>query len=223
MFGAAGEALCKSLFMGGVTRRFPNLKFAFLEGGVAWACSLYADLIGHWEKRNLKSLENLDPANLDQKLLLELYQRYGGKMVEGKLDELEKRASVLNSRREDPAMLDEFAACHIEKKTDIRDLFVPNFYFGCEADDPMNAWAFNSKVNPLGARLKVLFGSDIGHWDVPDIVEVVEETYELVEKEVITEGDLKEFVFTNPVSFYAGLNSDFFKGTVVESEVAKIL
>ena len=223
MFGAAGEALCKSLFMGGVTRRFPNLKFGFLEGGVAWACSLYADLIGHWEKRNPKSLENLDPANLDQKLLLDLYRRYGGKMVENKLDQLEKRASVLNSRREDPAMLDEFAACGIEKKSDIRDLFVPNFYFGCEADDPMNAWAFNDKVNPLGARLKVLFGSDIGHWDVPDIVEVVEEAYELVEKEVITEGDLKEFVFTNPVSFYAGLNSEFFKGTVVESEVAKIL
>jgi predicted TIM-barrel fold metal-dependent hydrolase len=223
MFGAAGEALCKSLFMGGVTRRFPNLKFGFLEGGVAWACSLYADLIGHWEKRNFKSLENLDPANLDQKLLLELYQRHGGELVANKLDQLEKRVAVLNSRREDPAMLDEFAACQIKQKTDIRDLFIPNFYFGCEADDPMNAWAFNSKVNPLGARLKVLFGSDIGHWDVPDIVEVVEETYELVEKDVITEADLKEFVFTNPVSFYAGLNSEFFNGTVVESDVNKIL
>jgi hypothetical protein len=222
MFGAAGEALCKSLFMGGVTRRFPNLKFGFLEGGVAWACSLYADLIGHWEKRNLKSLENLDPANLDQELLLEMYQRYGGQMVEGKLVQLEKRASVLNSRREDPATLDEFRACRIEKKADIRDLFVPNFYFGCEADDPMNAWAFNSRVNPLGARLKILFGSDIGHWDVPEIVEVVEETYELVEKGLITEADLKEFVFTNPVSFYAGLNSDFFKGTVVENQVKQI-
>jgi hypothetical protein len=86
----------------------------------------------------------------------------------------------------------------------------------------MNAWAFNSRVNPLGARLKILFGSDIGHWDVPEIVEVVEETYELVEKGLITEADLKEFVFTNPVSFYAGLNSDFFKGTVVENQVKQI-
>jgi hypothetical protein len=151
-----------------------------------------------------------------------MYQRYGGQMVEGKLVQLEKRASVLNSRREDPATLDEFRACRIEKKADIRDLFVPNFYFGCEADDPMNAWAFNSRVNPLGARLKILFGSDIGHWDVPEIVEVVEETYELVEKGLITEADLKEFVFTNPVSFYAGLNSDFFKGTVVENQVKQI-
>ena len=46
-----------------MTRRFPDLNFAFLEGGVAWAAALYADLIGHWEKRNLAALRrHLDPA-----------------------------------------------------------------------------------------------------------------------------------------------------------------
>lgn len=152
-----------------------------------------------------------------------LYKRYGGKMVEKKLEQMEKQTAVMTARREDPEMLDEFRACQIERKEDIRDLFIPNFYFGCEADDPVNAWAFNTKVNPLGARLKVLFGSDIGHWDVPDICEVVEEAYELVEKDVISEADLQDFVFNNPVSFYAGLNSDFFKGTVVEKEVQQQL
>ena len=49
---AAHESLCKSLFLGGVTRRFPDLRIGFLEGGVAWACSLFAGLVGHWEKRN---------------------------------------------------------------------------------------------------------------------------------------------------------------------------
>jgi predicted TIM-barrel fold metal-dependent hydrolase len=39
-FAAAGEAVCKSLFLGGVTRRFPSLKFGFLESGVGWG--LYA-------------------------------------------------------------------------------------------------------------------------------------------------------------------------------------
>ena len=34
---------------------------------------------------------------------------------------------------------------------DFLDLFVPRFYFGCEADDPLVAWAFAEKVNPLGA------------------------------------------------------------------------
>ncbi len=223
MFAASGEALCKSLFLGGVTRRFPSLKFAFLEGGVGWACSLYADLFGHWEKRNLDGLENYNPANLDRELMANLYQRYGGKMVEGRLDQLDKVLGLLASTHEDPAMIDEWAACRIEQPEDIRDLFVPHFYFGCEADDPLNALAFNTKLNRYGARLKVLFGSDISHWDVPDIREVVEEAYELVEKELITETDFRDFVFANPVSFYTSLNSAFFKGTIVEGEVDRFL
>ena len=32
-FAASGEALCKSLFLGGVTRRFPELRVGILEGG----------------------------------------------------------------------------------------------------------------------------------------------------------------------------------------------
>jgi hypothetical protein len=34
---------------------------------------------------------------------------------------------------------DDWSRCGIVSKQDIADLFVPNFYFGCEADDPMNA------------------------------------------------------------------------------------
>ena len=55
---------------------------------------------------------------------------------------------------------------------DIRDLFVPNFYFGCEADDPINAMAFDTRKLPFGAKLNAIFSSDIGHWDVPDMTEV---------------------------------------------------
>src|SRR5262249_17766103 len=43
-----GNATCKSLLMGGVPRRFPELRVAFLEGGVGWAAALYADIIGRW-------------------------------------------------------------------------------------------------------------------------------------------------------------------------------
>ena len=227
-FAMGGEAVCKSLFMGGVTRRFPGLKFGFLEGGVGWGCTLYADLIGHWEKRNVKALENTNPANLDRRLLLELYNRYGGKIV-SKLDQLGKDplrlgagAGVLEETHEEPLMRDEWARCQIEQAGDIRELFVNNFYFGCEADDPINAWAFNTKVNPYGARLKAIFSSDISHWDVPDMAQVVEEAYELVEKEVITETDFRDFVFANPVSFFGGMNAEFFTGTVVEEQAKKL-
>jgi predicted TIM-barrel fold metal-dependent hydrolase len=221
-FAAAGEALCKAMFFGGVTRRFPKLRCAFLECGVGWAASMYADMIGHWEKRNGKAMANYDPANLDREMLLSLYERYGGDMVKGKMGRIAE-GGMLAGTREDPATLDDWRRCGIERREDIRDLFVPNFYFGCEADDPMNAAAFDTKVNPFGAKLKAVFSSDIGHWDVPDMTEVVEEAYELVEHGTITEQDLRDFMFVNPARLWTDMNPDFFKGTVVESQVNKLL
>src|SRR5262249_29669616 len=44
-FAAAGVALAKSLFFGGVTRRFPRLRIALLEGGVAAGLQTYSTLV----------------------------------------------------------------------------------------------------------------------------------------------------------------------------------
>jgi predicted TIM-barrel fold metal-dependent hydrolase len=223
-FGVAGEAVCKALFLGGVTRRFPGLRFAFLEGGVGWACMLYSDLIGHWKKRNPAALADIDPANLDREALIKLFHQYGTKGAAEQAERLRQEAPEPSPRTGDPdASLDDFAACGIEHPQDIRELFVPQFYFGCEADDPANAWAFNRKANPYGARLGAVFGSDIGHFDVPDMTQVLPEAYELVEHELINEDDFRDFVFTNPIRLWAGSNPNFFRGTAVESEVAKVL
>ncbi len=216
-FGAAGEAVCKSLFMGGVTRRFPDLKFLFLEGGVGWARSLLADLKGHWEKRNLEALSNYDPRNLDREQFTELYHRYGGKLLRDIPIGME--AMHFRGREEDPAAIDDFVRCGISQKSDIRDLFVPNFYFGCEADDPVTSSAFDRRRNPFKVRLNAVFGSDIGHFDVPDMLEVLEEAYEMVEEEMVTAEDFRDFVFGNPVKLWTAVNPDFFKGTAVESAV----
>jgi len=227
-FAVANEAVCKALFMGGVTRRFPRLKFAFLEGGVGWACQLYADLIGHWDKRNLEALEEVNPQNLNHKLLLELAQAYGG---EGMAEVLRRRETALDTAVAPQGAsitggidnLDDYAACQIKRPEDLRDLFVNNFYFGCEADDPMNAWAFNRRCNPFRAQLNALFGSDIGHFDVPDMTHVVPEAHELVDDGLISEADFRDFVFANPVRFWAEANPNFFKGTAVEAEAAALL
>jgi hypothetical protein len=40
-----------------------------------------------------------------------------------------------------PEELDDFAACKIERTADIADLFVLNFFFGCEPDDPTVTYA----------------------------------------------------------------------------------
>jgi predicted TIM-barrel fold metal-dependent hydrolase len=223
-FASAGHAVAKALFFGGVTRRFPDLNFAFLEGGVGWACMLYADLIGHWEKRNRQALEGTNPSKLDVGRLLQFAEKYGSPAV---ADAVRRREglegdsnSTLTGGLED---LDDYFRCQIAKKSDIKDLFVPRFYFGCEADDPTNAWAFNRKANPMGARLNALFSSDIGHFDVPDMTDVVPEAYELVEHGLISDDDFRDFMFTNAVRFWGEVNPDFFKGTVVEKAAAQVL
>src|SRR3954469_11828731 len=77
MLAEGQQSLAKSLFLGGVTKRFPEMNFAFLEGGVAWAAALYSDIIGHWEKRNIASLRSqLDPALVDRALLGEMVAKY---------------------------------------------------------------------------------------------------------------------------------------------------
>jgi predicted TIM-barrel fold metal-dependent hydrolase len=223
-FGVAGEAVCKALFLGGVTRRFPNLRFAFLEGGVGWGCMLYSDLIGHWKKRNPAALQDIDPANLDREGLVKLFREHGTKGAAEQAEHLRREAVEPSPRTADPdASLDDFAACGIEHPEDIRELFVPRFYFGCEADDPANAWAFNRKANPYSASLGAVFGSDIGHFDVPDMTQVLPEAYELVEEGLINEDDFRDFVYANPIKLWAGANKHFFKGTAIENEVAKVL
>ena len=223
-FASAGEAVAKALFLGGVTRRFPALNFAFLEGGVGWASMLYADLIGHWEKRNRQAIERTNPGKLDVGKLHELARKYGSPAVAeavGRREGLEGDSnSTLTGGLED---LDDYFRCRITKKEDIRDLFVPRFYFGCEADDPTNAWAFNRQASPMGARLNALFSSDIGHFDVPDMTDVVPEAYELVEHGLITDDDFQDFMFTNAVRFWGEVNPDFFKGTIVEKPAQEVL
>jgi predicted TIM-barrel fold metal-dependent hydrolase len=223
-FAAANHAACKAMFLGGVTRRFPDLRMSFLEGGAGWATLLYGDLLGHWEKRSRQGLEEVDPRNLDRTLILELGQKYGG-------DEFVK---ALGERGGHPypddekltggvADLDDYSACKISRKEDWRDLFVTPFYFGCEADDPSNAWAFNAKGNPLGARLNAIFSSDIGHFDVPDMTGVVPEAWEMIEDGLVTPADFRDFTFANVVRLFGSANPNFFAGTRVAGAAAGVL
>jgi len=215
-FGAAMEATCKGLFMGGVTQRFPQLSFGMLEGGVGWACTLLSDLIEHWEKRNSSAIHQLDPRRIDTARLMQLFERYGDSVFRADAPGL--RDSFANLEPEPPA-LDEWNFLTLHSERDLVDSFVPRFYFGCEADDISIAWAFNDKLNPEGARLRAMFSSDAGHWDVTDMTGVLGEAYELVEHGHIGEQDFHDFVFGFPVQYYAGLNRDFFKGTRVEAAV----
>jgi predicted TIM-barrel fold metal-dependent hydrolase len=222
MFSAAHEHLAKSLFMGGVTRRFPELRFAFLEAGVLWAMSLLNDTVGYWHKRNARAIHHLDPKALDVALLRDLFSRYGGPLVEKHAGERRDLVSIagLGANEEDPATLDEWAACGIERVEDIRDLFVRRFYLGCEADDPTTPIGLDGSRVPLGEPLRPLFSSDFGHWDVEDMREVVEEAHE---ESGLDPERFRDFVFTNVVRLHGGANPAFFENTRVASEAAALL
>jgi hypothetical protein len=235
MFGAAGEALCRSLFLAGVTFRFPGLQIGFLEGDAGWACSLYADLIEHWEKRSFEAVQAYDPSRLDRERLRGLLREHGGARLAGLLDDrpLEEscRGLFLLSgwvpeagwQPRDRALLDEFARCRIERPEDVRDHFARNFYFGCEAEDPSVAWALDGRSLPLGARLQVMFGSDIGHWDVTDMTTVLAEAYEAVEHGRLDHAGFRTFTFESAVRLHGRGNPDFFRSTAVEREALALL
>lgn len=217
-FAASGEALCKSLLLGGVTKRFPELRVALLEGGAGWACQLFADLVGHWEKRNVRAIrESLDPALIDQAAFARLAAEYGpvGHATRERIEGAVLTTPGNQQARPSDEELDEFAAIGIERVDELRDLFVPSFYFGCEADDALNAVAFMEKLLPFGARLNAMYGSDIGHFDVPDMRAVLAEALEPLEEGLMSPGDFRDFVFGNPVRFYTDTNPGFFEGTVV--------
>jgi hypothetical protein len=219
VLAAGGEAICKALLMGGVTKRFPSVNFAFLEGGVGWAVNLYADLISHWERRNGERIGDFDPANLDRDLYFDLLARYGDEQVLAHFDDLRAIYGPSQPEVESP---DNFSAVPMTDAAELLDLFVSPFWFGCEADDPVTAHAFDRRVNPYRASLKALLGSDNAHWDVPDMAKVLIEARELVERGNMTEDDFRQFVFVNPVELHAGMNAKFFEGTRIERAVADL-
>jgi len=218
-FAEGGEALLKALWMGGVTRRFPTLNFGFLEGGVAWACSIYTRMIDHWSKRNADAIGHLDPSRLDRVVFSELIDQYAHEKIKAYRDPLVENSLWMPS----PELLDDWRDCEVTTAEELAELFVPRFYFGCEGDDRMNSLAFDTKLNPHGARLNAMLGSDIGHFDVVDMREVVAEAWELVDDGLIDENDFSDFAFRNTVRMHGGMNPDFFKGTVVEDAASRVL
>ena len=222
-FAAGSEAVCRSLFFGGAMTRFPELSFAFLEGGVAWACNLLADAVGHYEKRNREALAHYDPGHLDRDELARLFDAHADTAFLERRDRLGETLGFLSDPDEDPATLDEWAASGIRSVDDIVSVFTEQCFFGCEADDPMNALAFDARINPGGSRLQAMFASDIGHWDVPDFTGVLPEAWELIEDGLVTRDQFADFMFGNVARLFTSTNPGFFDGTVVEAQVKELL
>ena len=165
------------------------------KGGVGWASQLFGDLIEHWERRSAKALDRMHPDKLDRAKLMSLVEKYGYSDIAAALRERgglpDPEQAYLTGNVED---IDDFSACKITRKEDWVELYAKPYYFGCEADDRMNATAFG-RSNPFGSKLNAIFSSDIGHFDVIDMRHPLPEAYELVEDGHITADNFRTFTF----------------------------
>ena len=212
----AHRPVVKSLFLGGVVRRFPTLTFSFLEGGVAFATELLGNLIGGWDKRHYAAmLEHLKPTNVDTAELSRLIGRYGYGKLKAAGDKAIRALQLKELTERETESLDDYANIDVKSKRELIELFRGNFYFGCEADDPGNAWAFDKR---MPGRLKAILGSDVSHYDVTEFSDVMPEVWEMVEDGLMTEGDLRDFAFSHAVEMHGRMNPSFFKGTAIEAD-----
>ena len=217
-FAGANEATAKSLFFGGVFHRFPRLRMAFLEGGAAWAVQMLVGLVEHFEKRGPEGLRDRDPAGLDAELFDRLVAEHAGDMpLAPSWGETMKR--MLST----PDVVDDFAAAGVKSTDDIVRQITRQCFFGCEADDPLAGIAFDTGRLPGGRPLQPMFSSDIGHWDVAHMHEVLPEAWEHVEHGWMDRARFRAFVCDDVVRMYGEANADFFADTVVAKTAREVL
>ena len=120
MLAEGHHSLAKSLFLGGVTRRFPDLQLRLPRrrgrvGGVA----LHRPHRALGEAQRATRCATSTPHHVDR----DEFARAHRPATERECGADDADADQLPPA-EDPAMLDEWAACGIERAEDIRDLFV---------------------------------------------------------------------------------------------------
>ena len=217
-FAGANDATAKSLFFGGVFHRFPELRAGFLEGGVAWALQMYKGLVEHFEKRGPEGLVARNPEGLDGDLYDALVAANSGALA----PLFEGWGTIFGQSSRTPHVVNDFEAAGIEGVQDIVRQITTSCFFGCEADDRLAGVAFDTNRLPGGRPLRPIFSSDIGHWDVAHMHEVLPEAYEHLEHGWMDEAQFRDFMCDNAIRMFRGANPDFFAGTVVEGYASKV-
>ena len=67
-----------------------------------------------------------------------------------------------------------------------------------------------------------MFSSDVGHFDVIDMSDVLHEAHELVDNGLISRAQFREFVFENAARLHSSTDPNFFSDTIVEVAVANL-
>jgi hypothetical protein len=183
----------------------------------------WVDTLGHAHhaKRNKDAVQQFDPARFELAEAAQLFERYATGSLQNYRDRVDEARPFSDSRVAEHGS-DDFAESGISSPDDIVRIFTEQLAFGCEADDPMNALAFDRTRLPHHIRLNAMFASDIGHWDVPDAREVLPEAWELVEDGHLTEEDFADFSCGNVVR-HLTYDPRFFEETAVADAVRPLI
>ena len=216
--------LCKSLVLGGITRRFSNLQFAFLEAGAAWAELLVHDMMEHWRKRGRDRILRHDPRRLDLAAMRALFGEWADEHVDTSM--LNDPQCFYANRREnfdgdtaEPDCHDDFNALEIRELGDIASLFA-NVYCGCGPGDPSLGAIYRAGD---AMPLHPLFSSDFGHWDTAEPEMLLPDGYQMVADGAIRAYDFQRFVADDAIRLYGVCNRTFWSGTAVEDYAKTVL
>ncbi len=186
-FAAGTEAVCRSLFFGGVPTPLPGAA-ASPSSRAAWrgraTCSPTSSATTR--SATATAIAHYDPRNLDRAQLERAASpRYGPSgLIAERRDRLDETLGFLSDPDEDPADLDEFAASGIGSVGGHRRGVHRAVLLRLRGRRPDERHGLRQPPSTRqGARLRAMFASDIGHWDVPDFTGVLPEAWELVEDE----------------------------------------
>jgi hypothetical protein len=102
----------------------------------------------------------------------------------------------------------------VSNEREIIALAAPRMWFGCEADDRTVIAAF-AEHNGLGVDFNVMLGSDISHFDTPDMDAVVPSARRLVDKGLLNEHQLRALLCDNAARLFTHADPSFFEGTAL--------
>jgi hypothetical protein len=91
-----------------------------------------------------------------------------------------------------PEVLDDWWACEITSEADFVGLFVDPFHFWVPRRRPHGGGGRRRTALPDGRASQVDAGSDIGHFDVTDMGDVVPKAHELVDERLMSEADFRD-------------------------------
>ena len=212
-FAASGRSAGEVAVLRGRHQPLPPIARRIARRGVAVGVRLYGDLVARWKKRGGAQHGPAQPRQHRPGPLCRVDRDYGS--------DLARFAPTNRRRRWAPAatrtrrLRPQWSA---HRRRNSRPV-LQQLLLGLRGRRSARRDRLRSAGQPLGARVPAIMGSDIGHWDVPDFSEPLEEAWELVEHGLLDEEQFRDFVFTNQVKLY-GVDPDFFRGTVIESAVA---